>query len=369
MQGKPRRWWPVAKALVGLVIVFYIGRGFVRDLSRPELWVKPLHVGWLVPAALLYLGGMSLSALYWRRLLIRLGQKPPFVATFRAYFIGHLGKYVPGKALTLVLRAVLLRRSGVSAGLAGMTSFYEVLVTMTAGAVVAAFLFLVLAGFTPGMPETGHWHRLWADFREHKVPTVPPHSGAIVVVAVALNVLLLVPIVPGVFNRLANRLSLPFRNSSVALPPIRLSYLIEGLLLTSMGWPLLGIALGLALEAVPGAGLTWDAPTIAYLTAVMALSYVAAFVILIAPGALGVREVFLTLLLTPGLIARSEMNPIDARGKVLLAVLLLRLAWTTAELVTVGVLSALPVEIVKPKTTISGEGRLQLSTRDVGGSN
>jgi uncharacterized membrane protein YbhN (UPF0104 family) len=143
---------------------------------------------------------------------------------------------------------------------------------------------------------------------------------------------------------------------------------MEGLLLTTMCWPLFGIAFGLALEAVPGIGLAWDGRTIAHLTAVMALSYVAGFVILIAPGALGVREVFLTLLLAPELAARSGLEPAEARARVLLAVLLLRLAWTAAEVAAAGVLSALRVEIRRNDSTITGEGQLLWSTPEAGGS-
>ncbi len=287
MQGKRRRWWSVVKALVGLAIVFFIGRGFARDLSRPELWEQPLHLGWLVPAALLYVVGLSICALYWRRLLVHLGQRPPITATLGAYFIGQLGKYVPGKALALLLRAVLLRRAGVSAGLAGMTAFYEVLVTMTAGAIVAAVLFLMLAGFAPDLPDGAAWRQLWEALRAKDVPAVRPHTGTIVLIAVFLSVLILAPIVPRIFNRLAHRLSLPFRHPSSALPPMRLSYLVEGLVLTALTWPLLGLALAMALQAVPGARLPWDVATLAYLTAAMALSYVAGFAVLIAPGGPG----------------------------------------------------------------------------------
>jgi hypothetical protein len=355
MQGKRRRWWSVIKALVGLTIVFYIGRSFVRDLSQAELWEQPLHLGWLVPAGILYLAALSLCALYWRRLLVHLGQRPPISGTLGAYFIGQLGKYVPGKALALLLRALLLRRAGVSAGLAGMTAFYEVLVTMTAGAVVATGLFLALAGFVPGIPDGAAWRHLWNVLREKEMPIVAPHPGAIVLIAAMLLLLLLAPIVPLIFNRLANRLSLPFRHPTTAPSPIRLMYLVEGVLLTAFTWPLLGVALAMALQAVPGAGLPWDVPTLAHLTAVMALSYVAGFAVLIAPGALGVREVFLTLLLTPELLALRDFSPAEARGKVLLAVLLLRLAWTSAEVLASGVLSRLRVEIPTEEPTIATE--------------
>jgi uncharacterized membrane protein YbhN (UPF0104 family) len=331
MSGKSRRWWPVLKALVSLAILYYLGRNFARDLSRPDLWTGPFHLVWLLPAALLYLAGLSLCALYWRLLLLHLGQRPPLLGTFRAYFIGQLGKYVPGKALALVLRAALLRRSDVRAGPAGMTAFYEVLTTMAAGALLAFILFLAVQAATPGIPPLDAWPPLWNALAEEQ-PDYEVDPRILFVVTSGLALLFLGPILPVVFNRLVARISLPFRDPAAAPPALRFSWLLQGLLLTAFGWPMFGIALALALQAVPGASLPWDLPTIAWLTGVMALSYVAGFAVLIAPGALGVREAFLAVLLVPEL-ARAGLEPAVARGKVLLAVLLLRLAWTTAEVV------------------------------------
>jgi uncharacterized membrane protein YbhN (UPF0104 family) len=334
MQGKLRRWWPVGKAVIGLAILYYLGRSFARDLSRPDLWEHPIHIGWLLPAALLYLAGLSLCALYWRRLLGHLGQRPPLLATVRAYFIGQLGKYVPGKALALVLRAALLHRCGVSAGLAGMTAFYEVLTTMAAGALLALALFVALGIAIPGSPSWTAVSSLWTALGTER--SVWPVDGRLIfTVTLGLSVLILAPILPVVFNRLADRLSLPFRDRAKPPPRFRASWLVEGLLLTGLTWPLFGIALALALQAVPGAALPWDLPALAWLTAVMALSYVAGFAVLVSPGALGVREAFLALLLVPELAGRQDLDPPVARGKVLLAVLLLRLAWTSVEVLVV----------------------------------
>ncbi len=70
----------------------------------------------------------------------------------------------------------------------------------------------------------------------------------------------------------------------------------------------------------------------ARLPAIVGLSYVIGFVVLIAPGGLGVREFMLTLLLTPELVGVEGMDREQARATVVLAVLVLRLVWTAAEL-------------------------------------
>src|SRR5437899_602176 len=105
MRQRLRALWPVVKAVLGLAIVIVIGRQFARDLRRPDLWQRPLYHGWLWGAGGLYLGGLGFSAWYWQRLLRRLGERPAVGAIPRAYYLGHLGKYLPGKAWALLLRA------------------------------------------------------------------------------------------------------------------------------------------------------------------------------------------------------------------------------------------------------------------------
>lgn len=80
-------------------------------------------------------------------------------------------------------------------------------------------------------------------------------------------------------------------------------------------------------------GLQW--PDAASDTADLALAYVAGFVILIVPGGLGVREFFLILLLVDPHSGRP-------RGEIIVLVVMLRLAWTLAELLAASVVYWLP---------------------------
>jgi hypothetical protein len=58
----------------------------------------------------------------------------------------------------------------------------------------------------------------------------------------------------------------------------------------------------------------------------------------VAPGGIGVREFFLTLLLAPEVADLAGLEPAPARAAVVLTVLVLRLTWTVAELLLSGVL-------------------------------
>ncbi len=331
MRGKWRRFWPVVKAILWLGLLVLIGRQFASDLQRPELYQRRLHAGRLLLSGVLYELGQGFSALYWMRLLGHLGTCPPLGAALRAYYIGQLGKYLPGKAWALFLRTSLVHKHGVGVGLAALTAFYEVLTTMAAGVLVAAVLFAVLgtdAG--AGLNAETLRHLLWLE--------QPGEGGVQRSVAVLLSLLLfaafLVPLHPAIFNRLVFQ-----RTGETPVPPdglrrIRFVYLLEGLAFAAAGWLLLGASFAVALRGIVGADWPLLDLRTARLPAIMGLSYVIGFVIVIAPGGIGVREFMLTLLLTPELVGIQEMDSKAARATVVLAVLVLRLVWTTAELVT-----------------------------------
>ena len=60
------------------------------------------------------------------------------VPALRAYLVSHLGKYVPGKAMVVVVRAGMVVPFGGRASTAAIATFYETLVMMAAGGLIAA---------------------------------------------------------------------------------------------------------------------------------------------------------------------------------------------------------------------------------------
>jgi uncharacterized membrane protein YbhN (UPF0104 family) len=354
-----KKWWPVAKLLLGVAILIAIGRRFAEDLQEPGLWQRDFRPGWMALSGLLYLLALGCSAFYWQRLLRGFGQRPSPREVVRSYFVGQLGKYLPGKAMALVMRAALVRGPRVSGGLAGLTAFYEVLTTMAAGALLAAGLLLLLA------PETGGALD-WETFRgllrlEDRRPHLAAgqvrdwescrrllrleESAASVLgrrLLVGLALVLFAPlglvILPPVFNRLAGRLAAPFREKDApALPRFGPAALVQGLLIAGCAWFLLGTSLWAMLQAVLTRPPRWTLEAWALDSAFMALAYVAGFIILLVPGGLGVREFFLTLFL----VDPAAGQP---RAAVLLAVLVLRLVWTTADLAMAAAVYWLPAD-------------------------
>ena len=64
----------------------------------------------------------------------------------RAYLVSHLGKYVPGKAMVVIVRAGMVVPFGARASTAAIATFYETLVMMASGGLIAAAGFATATG-------------------------------------------------------------------------------------------------------------------------------------------------------------------------------------------------------------------------------
>jgi uncharacterized membrane protein YbhN (UPF0104 family) len=314
---RKRRWWPVVKWTLFVIMLYFVGHRAValwRDSPR-----IPLHVNgwWLIPAAVLYLLGWLPSVWFWRALLKRMNHRPGWYATLRAYYVGHLGKYIPGKALVLVIRGALLKDAGVNPVLGGLTAAYETLVSMTAGAAIAVAL-------APAVIPEGLWERLpaWMQFLRQQPLLVP--------VVVFTAALASTPFSAWLFTRVGAR-ALPQPADAVPIPRITARLVAQGFLITSLTWVLHALSLGCTLQAISDAP-----PDLAEFSAWLAsvsLSSVTGFAVLIAPGGLGVREWLL--------IETLKDRPAIGGEKAIIAAGLTRIVWFVAELGIAGLLYAI----------------------------
>jgi uncharacterized membrane protein YbhN (UPF0104 family) len=204
---------------------------------------------------------------------------------------------------------------------------------MAFGALLAAVLFLL---FGPDTAAPLSWEALHSLLRLEEPAGAVLDRKVLVLLALVLALPISVFLLPPVMNRLAHRLSRPFvEKDAPPLPRFRWSFLAEGCIWAAGSWLLMGTSLWVILQAVAPRPPEWTWDAWALTTGCLALAYVAGFIILLVPSGLGVREFFLTLLL---------VNPEQGLDKatVVLTVVLLRLVWTTAEMVLAGVVYWLP---------------------------
>ena len=165
---------PVVKVAIVAIVFWFVRDTILTGLGKLGQHPLRLQPGWLVAAGGLYLLGLLPAGLFWHRILQTLGQDAQLGETLRAYYIGHLGKYVPGKAMVVVLRTGLIRSHRVNTAVAAVSVFFETLTMMSVGAFIAAAILAV-----------------W--FRE---------QGFLCLVALGLMIGSGLPIVPPVFRRL-----------------------------------------------------------------------------------------------------------------------------------------------------------------------
>jgi glycosyltransferase 2 family protein len=298
--------WGV-RALVLLAVGWGVSHTLQKGIDELARHEWHLQSRWLVAAGLLYLAGLVPMAWFWRRALAACGLRPSWPVTLRAYFLGHLGKYVPGKVLVIVLRVGTLGRAATSLRPAVVCTVLETLTMMSVGACLAALL---------------------ATFALHL-------DAKLTVLAAAMAVVAVLPTLPPIARRLAgsaasqsslaNASSDSTANGELALTGITARLLATGWLAAIVCWTLLGTSLWATLRSIGVA-----VPLVDELTLMMAaasLAVVAGFLSML-PGGIGVRDALLMQLLAP----------LCGDANALIAAVLVRLVWLMSELAACGIL-------------------------------
>jgi len=312
-----------ARIVLPPVLLAFLAWHFYRSfksLESPEVAGLVMSVpvwSWGL-CAVLYLAGILCSAMYWRILLSACGHSVPLGRSCRAFLVSQMGKYVPGKGLALLMRAAMVRESGVPMTIGVATGMIEVLWTMALGALLALAVALGLEWAGATDIASDRW--------------LVPKLAVLVVIT-------LVPAWPSWSIKLARatarKMGFDAGTEPFHLPAGKLAL---GALLMAAGWIFLSLSMVALIEGLaPATGGRILFPAMAWVPLANVGGFVAS-----TPGGLGVREYLIQQSLIPEL--GSE--------RALVAALLLRLAWTVAE-----VASALVMWIRwtgQPASTASG---------------
>lgn len=236
------------------------GHAVVEGLRRTP---PPAIAGSLLAA----LVGLLASAVVWRALLADLGSPLPARAALHVFFLGQLGKYVPGMVFAVAAQVELGRDQGVSRSRVAAASLLFMGVLVASGLLVAA---ATLPLVSPGALDGYGW----------------------VLVALPVGLLLLAP---PVLTRLVGLGLRVLRRAPLDRP---------------LGWRAVGTALGAALVMWAAYGVhLWlllrgqplqPGPSLLLLSlGGYALAWTAGFVVFVAPAGGGARELALVVALAP----------------------------------------------------------------------
>lgn len=347
------RWLKLVFHLLVLTLVIWGIRHTIQkslaEFRRQEFAWSEVHYAWLLGTGLCYLLGTLPAWWLWHRVLWAMGQQPRAWTSFRAYTIGHLGKYVPGKAMVVVLRAALVMGPQVDKAIAAAAVFVETLTVIAVSAMLAGILLI--------------WHSLSGTAAHQIELPGGRHPHFLLFLASGLVVCTGIPSLPPVFRRVILLLRVDRASPQIApaLQQLKLPLMASGWITNAAGCFLYGLSLWCTLRALPAGMITSSTDSLAQIqqvaetsravaadtlswqalpqilpmiTAGLVLAVVAGFVSLI-PGGAGVREMVMIAVLAP------QFGELAA----VLSALLLRLVWLLTELFICPILYA-----IRPRT-------------------
>jgi uncharacterized membrane protein YbhN (UPF0104 family) len=267
----------------------FVARAIADQWGSVRSSLGDAEAGWLVIGLVCAALAMLAIAVPWQRALALVGIKAPLVACVTWYFVGEIGKYVPGGIWPVVGRAELARRGGHARSGAYAS------VALSLGALYLADMLLVAALFPLRFLDEGN-DALW------------------LLVLLPIGLLLLHHRPLGWMVELAERAMK--RKLTVTIPPWSASL---GLVLRYLpAWLLIGTATWCMARAFdPDADWLTIAPAAMF-------SWVVGFLLVPVPGGVGVREaVFVALVggsvpagirATVAVVARLAFMVVDAAG-------------------------------------------------------
>jgi glycosyltransferase 2 family protein len=268
-----------------------------------------LRPAWLAVSGAVFVLGLMPMGWFWYRVLAALRHPAPLLVALRAYFLSQLGKYVPGKAMVVILRVAAVRRWAPSMRIAIVSVFLETLTMMAVGAFLAFVLSALVLKSDVYISLIALGMAVAAG-----VPTLPPLVRWFARLGIART------------KQVSEPQALDLADSELKLRGITFGLLAEGWIAASVCWVLLGISLWATLRAigVEQMELVTDLPVL--ITAV-AFAVVAGFFSML-PGGLVVRDAVLMQLL----------SPVCGEANALVAAVMMRLVWLVSEVVACGIL-------------------------------
>ena len=272
----------LGKITIFALIVLWISRQLQKSWVEASQYEWRPQYSWLAASGVFYLLAFFPSAIFWFLSLRWFGQKPKLGRSISAFYYSQLGKYVPGKALVVVIRSALVASTDVRASVAAVCVFYETLTMMGTGAFIAALIVL-------------------CQFRTHYLLSVA---------ALATAACSIVPLFPPVMRKALKILRVGANDPAVeeSLKRLKFRSLGLGVVLMTILWLFFGLSLWAAIRSLglPSPPSLLEIPRY---VATTALAMTLGFAVPIAPGGLGIREAVLSVLLTPyfsEILARPE---------------------------------------------------------------
>ena len=242
---------------IGVAGLAFVVSRIVRDRDGIAEALSSADATWLVVGAVTGIVAMALIGLNWLSILRHAGAAAPWRRGMAWFFVGQLGKYVPGGIWPIVGQAELAHRGATPRGAAYSSTAMSMVATFLGAATVAAITGL----FGPA---------------DHVAL-----AAALAALPVAVFAVIAVPAVRRTIDRLAAR----FTSRELRLPEPRWFALV-----VARHLPVWVAFAGMNVFAVQALGVDLDGTLTVELIFVTCVSWMAGFVVVGVPGGIGVRE-------------------------------------------------------------------------------
>ena len=156
---------------IGITGIAFVVRRVVRDRSEIADALSSANLVWLVVGGITGVVAMALIGVNWLLILRHTGAAAPWRRGMSWFFVGQLGKYVPGGIWPIVGQAELAHRGATPRGAAYFSTAMSMVATFLGAATVAALTGLIshhsnTSQVRHGAPlryavagRAGSWHR------------------------------------------------------------------------------------------------------------------------------------------------------------------------------------------------------------------
>ncbi len=293
-KNRKRLWRRLAQISITLIFVGFLVRTMAGRWSEVKDVIGDLTVRALLLALLASLAAVWCSFMSWRAILADFGHAVPVSGGMRIFFVGQLGKYLPGKVWPVLTQMRLGRAYNVD----GRSSAAAVLIAMLMGLGTAL---LVTACVLPILGDSAFQRYWWT----------------LLVLPIAVAALW-----PQILNWLLNRATRLLKRDPMP-EPLTASGIVQSAFWSLGTWLMYGAALWFLLLDLGSTG----PDLIIRATGAFAGSWAIGFLLAISPAGVGPREVALVVLLGP-----AVGEPVA-----LVAAVVSRLIITAADLVWPGI--------------------------------
>ena len=249
----------ILKCAVAAVIVFFLVRSVIvnREIIRGYDW--SFNPGLMALSCLVFFAAYAILPWIWSKMLGYMGYRLRFFDAWHIYYIGNLGRYIPGKIWAVAGMAYMAEKAGIPA-------------TAAATAAVFAQVYSLLSSFV--------------FFLIFLIFNVTYFSGyGFIWIAPVFFVIAVIFMFPRNLEPVLNYVLKKFGREPVriGITPLAALKIITFYLLS---WSFFGTAFWILITAVVGSGQV----NLLFASGVWATAYAIGFLAFFVPGGLGVRE-------------------------------------------------------------------------------